>query len=172
MRHHGAAAVALEGSSEAWSKDNGTGKRDETTDRVHNGGTREIVEIHSQRRNEVTVRSHRCQKSIRTPCPLTDDRIDISGNSHAVEQVADKSSAADHGTGGDRRTRVGKSKLEEPESKKRHAARLISRARALQTQPVHANEAVAMAEHERKTEGKKQNAAQAGVDDALHTHIR
>src|SRR4030095_1570223 len=100
-----------------------TGKRDETTDRVHNGGTREIVEIHSQRRKEVPVRSHRCQKSIRTPCPVTDDRIDKSGNSHAVEQVADKSSAADHGTGGDRRTRVGKRKLEEAQRETPHAAR-------------------------------------------------
>ena len=89
----------------------------------------------------------------------------------AVEQVADEAGAADHGARGDGGAGVGEGELEEPERQERDAGAFIGRRRALQEEPVLADEAVAVAEHEGKAEGVEQNAAEAGVDDAFHQYV-
>ena len=102
---------------------------------------------------------------------MTDDRIDEAGDADAVEQIADKTGAADHRARGDRGAGVGEGELEEPERQERNAGGFIGCRSALQEEPVIADEAIAVAEHEREAEGVEENAAQAGVHHAFHQHV-
>ena len=102
---------------------------------------------------------------------MTDDRIDEAGHREAVKKIADETGAADHRARGDRRARIRKRKLEEPERQERNAGGFIGCRCALQEEPVIADEAIAVTEHERKAECVEQNAAQACVDDTLHQHV-
>ena len=92
-------------------------------------------------------------------------------DSEAVKQVADESGAADHRAGGNGRAGVGKSKLEKPERQESHSAGFIGCRHALQEKPVVADQAVAVAEHERETEGEEEDAAETGIHDAFHQHV-
>ena len=122
-------------------------------------------------RQEVAGAAHGGQEAVRTPGPVADDRIDEARDGDAVEQIADEAGAADHGAGGDGGAGVGEGELEDPDGQEGDAGGLIGRRRALQEEPVVADEAVAVAEHEGEAEGVEENAAEAGVDDALHQHV-
>ena len=54
VRQHRAAAVTLELATEPRPKHDGAGDGDPAADRVHDGRTREVVEVHSEARQEVT----------------------------------------------------------------------------------------------------------------------
>ena len=171
VRQHRSAAVALEFAAEARPKNDRAGQGDESADGVYDRGTGEIMEAHAQRREEVAGAAHGRQPAVRTPGPVSDDRIDETGDADAVEQVADETGAADHRARGDRRAGIGKGELENPDGQERDAGGFIGRRRVLQEEPVIADEAVAVAEHERETDGVEQNAAKAGVHDAFHQHV-
>ena len=49
--------------------------------------------------------------------------------------------------------------------------RFIGRRSALQEEPVHTDETVAVAEHEGEAPGVEEKTAEAGVDDAFHQHV-
>jgi len=102
---------------------------------------------------------------------VADDRIDETRYCHAVDQIAHKPRTANHRAGSNRRTRVGKSKLEDPDRKKRDASRFISCRGVFQEEPVVADEPVAMAEHECEAPGVKKNAAKTRVYDAFHQDV-
>ncbi len=102
---------------------------------------------------------------------MADDRVDEAGDAEAVEQVADESGAADHRARGDGGAGVGEGELEEPECQERDAGGFVGGRRVLQEEPVIADEAVAVAEHEGEAEGVEENAAKAGVHDAFHQHV-
>src|ERR1700683_3353041 len=87
VRLHRSAAVALEDASEPRSKRDCARQRDDSSDRVDDGGSREVVEV-----NRIQIG----QPSVRTPCPVSDDRIDEAGDADAIEQVADEIAAPDH----------------------------------------------------------------------------
>ena len=171
MRQHRSAAVALEPAAQPRAEHDRARQRDEAADRVHHRRTREIVEARAHPRQEVSGAAHRGQEAIRTPGPVADDRIDEAGDREAVEQIADETGAADHRAGSDRGAGIGEGELEEPERQERDARGFIRRRRAVQEEPVQPDEAVAMAEHERESEGVKEDAAKARVDNALHQHV-
>ncbi len=102
---------------------------------------------------------------------MADDRIDEAGDADRVEQIADKTGAADHCAGGDGGAGIGECELEDPDSKECHAGGLIRFGRALEEEPVIADEAVAMAEHEGEANGIEENAAETRIYDALHQHV-
>src|ERR1700674_1332476 len=115
--------------------------------------------------------AHQGQPAIRSPGPVANDRIDETGNGNTVEEIADKSGTADHGSGSDRGTGIRKSKLEDPDGEERDAGGFIGRRSTLQEEPVISNESVAVAEHEGKADGIEENAAKTGIHNAFHEHI-
>src|SRR2546423_7725315 len=131
----------------------------------------EIVEVHSERWQEVSSTAHRHEKSVRSPGPVTDDWINEPGNGKTVEQVAHKSGAANHGAGSYGRAGIGKGKLEKPEGQESHAAGLVSSRHILQEKPVVSDKSVAVAKHESETESEEEDSAKTGIDDALHQHV-
>src|SRR5450755_3413560 len=126
---------------------------------------------HAQRWEHVAGAAHHGEPSIRTPCPVSDNGINESGNRQAVYEVSDEARPADHSAGSNRGAGVGEGELENPNGEKRHPRRFISIGRALQEEPVIADEAVAMTEHECKTDGIEENTAKAGIYDALHEDV-
>src|SRR5205807_2247337 len=102
MRHHRTAAVTLECASKARPKYDRTGQCYESADGVYYCRAGEIMKRITEVRKEVACASHRREEPVRAPGPVTDDRIDESGNTYAVEQVAHEPGAADHRAGGDR----------------------------------------------------------------------
>ena len=90
----------------------------------------------------------------------------------AIEQVADESGAADHRARGDRRAGIGEGELEEPECQEGHAGALHRLpARPAGRTSGHADEPVAVAEHEGEAESVEEQPAEARIDDALHQHV-
>src|SRR5580698_8421105 len=85
--------------------------------------------------------AHGGQEAVRTPRPVANDRIDEARDADGVEQIADEAGTADHGARGDGGTGVSEGELEDPDSQERHARRLISIRRALEEEPVVADEA-------------------------------
>src|SRR6202047_4026753 len=138
---------------------------------MHDSGSGEIVEAHSQRRPNVAIATHESYPAIRSPSPVTDDGIDETGNGNAIKEVANKPGATDHRARGNGRASVGESKLEDPDGEKCDAGGFIGCRRALQEEPVITDEAVAMAEHEREAEGVEQQAAQTCVNHTLHENV-
>ena len=102
---------------------------------------------------------------------MANDGIDEAGDADRVEQIADKTGAADHCAGGDGGAGIGEGELEDPDGKERDAGGLIGFGSALQEEPVIADEAVAVAEHEGEANGVEENAAETRIDDALHQHV-
>src|SRR6267142_4319794 len=171
MRHHRAAAVALDLATQAWSKSNRSCQGNEAANGVYHCGAREIVKVHSKRRQKVSHATHSHKKSVRPPGPVTNDWINKTGNGETVEQVANKSSAANHGAGSDGRAGIGKGKLEKPECQERHATGLISSRHILQEKPVVPDKSVAVAKHECETDSEEENAAETCIDDAFHQDV-
>src|SRR5262249_31398666 len=106
------------------------------------------MEALAERREEVAGCAHQSEEAVRTPSPVTDDRVDEAGNADRVDKVADEAGAADHGARRDRRAGVSESELEDPDREERNAGGFIRSGRALQEEPVVTDEAVALAEHE------------------------
>ena len=129
------------------------------------------MKAHSQAGPEMAVAAHVRQPAVRAPGPVADDRINETGNADAVEKIANETGASDHGAGGDGRAGVGKSELEDPNRQERHAGTLVRGGSILQEEPVIADEAVAVCEHEREPDGVKQNAAEARVHHAFHENV-
>ena len=71
-------------------ENDGAGQSDESADGVNDRGAGEIMEAHSQRREDVARAAHVRQPAIRAPCPVSDDRVDEAGDADAVEKVADE----------------------------------------------------------------------------------
>src|SRR5665213_3075857 len=168
MGQHRSATIALECAAEAWAENNRAGQRHKSADRVHDCGPGEIMERHSGRGPEMSIRAHHGEPAIRTPGPVTDDRVNESGNGHAVKQVASESGAADHRSRGDSGAGIGESELEYPDRQERDACGFVRGWRALQEEPVIADEAVAVAEHEGKADRVEENAAETSVNHAFH----
>ena len=162
MPGHRAAAVALELATDAGAENDGAGERDEAADRVNDGGPGEVVERHRSDGGEPTVR---------TPRPVTDDRVDEAADAEAVKEIADEAGAADHGAGGDGAARIREGVLEEPVSKERDARTLVGVRSPLQEEPVVTDEAIAMAEHEGEAPCIEEEPAEARVDDAFENHV-
>src|SRR3954451_9195790 len=119
------------------------------------------MKAHAKRWEEVAVTAHQSEPAVRPPCPVPDDRINKTSDAEAIQKIADESGAADHRARGNGRTGIGEGKLEYPDCQERDAGGFVGRRRALKEKPVIADEAVAMAEHECKADGIKQNAAEA-----------
>src|SRR5579864_9183850 len=102
---------------------------------------------------------------------MPNDRINETGDGHAIEQVADESGAADHRARGNCGAGIGKGKLEDPDRQERYSGGFIGCRRILEKEPMVADEAVAMAEHEGEAEGVEQKAAKTSVDDTFHQHV-
>ena len=102
---------------------------------------------------------------------MTDDGVDETGNGKAVEKIANEASATDHCARGNGRASIGEGKLEKPDGEKCYAGAFVGCRHTLQEEPVITNEAVAVAKHEREAEGVEQQAAQAGVNHALHENV-
>src|SRR5262249_40210135 len=137
---HGA-SVTLELASEAWPEGDGTGEGDHAADGVDDGGAGEVAER----------RGHRGEPGAPAPDPVADDRVDEARDADRVDQVADEAAAADHGTGGDGRARVGEGELEHPEGQEGDAGGAVRGREArvdTDEEVVRADPAVALAEHE------------------------
>src|ERR1700683_4077596 len=128
---------------------------------MHNRRPGEIVKADPQGRKKVPFAAHLGQETIRPPSPVTDNRINETGNGDAVQKVANESSAADHCSRCDRRTGVSEGKLKKPECQKRDAGTFVGCGNVFQEKPVIADEAIAVTEHEREAEGPEEQAEQA-----------
>src|SRR6267154_1344804 len=129
------------------------------------------MEAHAQRWKEISSAAHGGQPAVRSPGPVSDDRINETRDADAVEKVTDESSASDHCPGGDGRASVGKSELEDPHREERYPSGFIGRRRVLQKEPVIADEPVTVSKHEGKADGVEEDAAQASIHYALHQHV-
>src|SRR6185437_3117562 len=117
---------------------------------MHHRRAGKVVEALSQRGKKMSRCSHQCQEAVRSPCPMSNNRIDKSRDGHAVQQVSYKAGAANHRSGSNRGAGVRESKLEHPESQERNAGSFISRWSIFQKEPVIPDKTVAVAEHEGK----------------------
>src|SRR5690348_13291979 len=171
MREHGSTAIALELASQPGTKNNRASQGDESSNGVNNRGTGEVMETCAQAGKEVSGAAHSRQPSVRAPSPVTDDRVNETGDADAVKKVAHEAGPPDHGARGDGRAGVSKGELEDPHGQERDACRFIGCRRALQEKPVIADKSVTMTEHEREADGIEKNAAKAGVDNAFHQHV-
>src|SRR5665213_4566760 len=118
------------------------------------------MEAGSQCWQEVSGRTHGGEKAIRAPCPVTDDWINEARDCQRIEKVADKAGAANHGAGGNGGASVGKCELKNPHCQEGNAGAFIRRRRVLEEEPVIADEAVSMTEHESESNRVEENAAQ------------
>ena len=112
MRQHGTTAVALELPAEPRTQYDRSGQRNESADRVDDGRSGKVVETCPQAGKEVALTAHHREEAIRSPRPVAYDWIDETGDGDAVEQIADKTCAANHGARGDGRAGIGERKLE------------------------------------------------------------
>src|SRR2546423_5991836 len=171
MRQHGPATITFEFAAKSWSEDNGPGQSDESADSMHHGGSGEVMETHAKRWEKVAFTAHQSQPSIRSPCPVSDDRINETGYADRVEQVPNESGTADHRARSDGRASVGKCELEDPHREERYPCAFIGRRRALQEEPVISDKPVTVCKHEGKSDGVEENAAKASVYHAFHQYI-
>src|SRR5580700_6725605 len=111
------------------------------------------METLSEAGQKIAGCTHGCEEAIRSPRPVTNDGVDESGDADRVEQIANETGSTDHCTGRDGGAGVSKRELKDPDGKECHACRLIRFRRALEEEPVIADEAVAMAEHEGEPDG-------------------
>ena len=117
--------------SEPWAENDGAGQRNESADGMNDRRAGEIMEAHAQRWEEVSGAAHRGQPAIRSPSPVSDDRIDETGDADAVEKIADESGATDHRARGDRRAGIGEGELEDPDCQERDARGFVGGRRIL-----------------------------------------
>src|SRR5262245_28747432 len=118
------------------------------------------METRSKPWQPVTLATHRREEAVGAPRPVPDDGINETGDRDAIDQVAAKPGPADHRTGGNRRAGVCKRKLKEPDCEECDSGRFVRRGRALQEEPVIADESVAVAEHEGEAPCVEENAAE------------
>src|SRR5258708_31453848 len=138
---------------------------------MDNGRSGEVVEPHAQGWKEVAVAAHVRQPTVRSPSPVSDDRVNETSDADAVKKVADETSAADHGPGSDSRACIGEGELEDPDCQEGHAGSFIGRWCVLEEEPVITNEPVAVAKHECEPDGIEQDAAKACVHDTFHENV-
>ena len=171
MRQHRTAAIALESPPESRAQNDRTRQRDESANGVDHSGSCEVMKTGAKRREEISSAAHGRQPAVRSPRPVTNDRVDETGNADAVEKVSDKPRSTDHRTRRDGRARVCKSKLENPDGEECYAGGFVSRRCVLQEKPVMTDESVAMREHKSKTDRVEENAAKAGIHHTLYEDV-
>src|SRR6266404_3559076 len=125
----------------------------------------------AERWEKMSVGAHQCKESIRPPGPVSNYRINETRDCETIEQISYKSGAPDHCTRSNRRARICKSKLEQPECQERNTGSFVCCRHILKEEPVITDEPISMTEHERKAESKEKNAAEARVHDAFHQDV-
>src|ERR1700687_2543453 len=108
------------------------------------------MEARAQGWEEVSSAAHGCQPAVRSPGPVSDDRVNETSDAYAVQKITDEPGATDHCPGGDGRASIGESELEDPHRQECYPGRFIGRWRVLQEEPVIADESVAVCKHEGK----------------------
>ena len=109
-------------------------------------------------RSEV-AEAHGREPAVRTPGPVTNDRVDEAGDTDRVENVADEATAADHRARGDGGSGVSERVLEDPVGQQRNARRAVGLRQALQEEPVGADPGRTVLEHEREADRPEEDAA-------------
>jgi len=102
---------------------------------------------------------------------VSDDRVDESGHTDAVEEIADEAATADHRAGGDGGAGVGEGELENPERQQRHASGAVGRRETLKGKAVQADEPVSGLEHEGEAPEPERDTANASVGDPFHQDV-
>ena len=153
MRQHWSAAVAFEFAAKPRAQNDGAGQRNEPADSMHHGRPGKIMETHAQRGEDVTRAAHSRQPAVRSPSPVSNDRIDETCDTDAVKEVADESGSTDHRARCNCRAGIRKGKLEDPDRQKCDARGFVGGRRMLQEEPVISDEPVAVAEHESEADG-------------------
>src|SRR6185437_8671652 len=147
MRQHRAPAVTLELPSETRAEHNRSCEGDHAANGVDHSGTGEVMKALSQGGKEAAGAAHGCEKAVRPPCPVADDRIDETGDGETIEKVAYEAGTANHGSGRDRGAGIREGKLEDPEGQEADPGGFIGRRYVFQEEPVVPDEPIAMAEH-------------------------
>src|ERR1041385_7455297 len=106
------------------------------------------MKANTERWQEVSSSAHRRQETIRPPGPVTDDWIDETRDSNAIQKISNETRATDHRSRGNGGAGIGKRELEKPESEEGDAGRLVSCWNTTQEEPVIADESITVAEHE------------------------
>ena len=125
VRQHGLAAIALELASQPRPQNDGASQRDHSADGVDHRRAGKVMEAHAQRGEEVAVAAHQGQPAIRSPGPVSDDRVNETRHADAVKKIADESGAADHCARSDGRAGIGKGELEDPDCQEGHAGGFV-----------------------------------------------
>src|SRR6266852_3721683 len=171
MRHHRAAAVALEAPSKSGTEHDSTGERNEPADAMHDRRAREVMKARPQRREKVPLAPHRSEPAVRPPGPVSEDRIDEARDADAVDEITHEAGASDHGARRDRRARISEGVLEDPDGKESYTSRAIGGWRSLQKEVLCPKERIARPEHEGEAPGIEEEPAQTRVHHALHEDV-
>ena len=115
--------------------------------------------------------SHRREPSVRTPGPVSDDRVDEPGHADAVEEISDEATTADHRAGGDGGAGVSEGKLENPERKQGDTSGAIGRGQAIQGKTRRADPRGSRLEHEREAPEPERDTADACIGDPLDQDV-
>ena len=102
---------------------------------------------------------------------MTNDRVNETRNTQAVDQITDKPRATNHGARSDSGTSVGKRELKQPEGEKRHACGFVRCRCILEEEPVVSDQSIAVTEHEREAPCIKEDSAEACVDNTFHQDV-
>src|SRR5467141_306468 len=116
-------------------------------------------------------RPHRREPSVRTPCPVSDNRVDETGHTDAVEEITDKAATADHRAGRNGGAGVSEGELENPEREQGDAGGAIGRRQTLKGKAVQADKSVSGLEHESEAPEPERDTANARVGDTLHQDV-
>src|SRR5262249_29413278 len=153
----------------------GASKGYHTTDGVYDCGSCEVAEALSQTGKEVILGAHEHQPAIRPPGPVTDDGIDETCNTDAIEDIAAEAGTTDHRAGGHRRGSVCESELEYPVSQYRNARATVGIGSILEEEPgfgvtacqgaaAPSDKTIALTKHKGISDGPEEDAAYARIE--------
>src|ERR1700730_15473281 len=87
MRQHGPTPVALECAAQPWAENDRARQSDESANGMDHSRSSEIMEAHAQRWEDISSAAHVRQPAVRSPSPVSDDRVNETSDADAVEKV-------------------------------------------------------------------------------------
>src|ERR1700691_3245325 len=99
MRSHWSATISLKYPAKPRSKHNGTSERNHPTNGMNHRRSGKVAESLTECWKEISCGSHICQPAIGSPCPVTDDRVNETGNPDTVKNISTETRSADHAAG-------------------------------------------------------------------------
>src|SRR5450432_1675280 len=119
----------------------------------------------------MTVRTHKSQKSVWSPCPMSNNWINKTSNANTIKNISTETCTTDHGARYNRRARVCKSVLKNPVCQDGNTGCKISFRSSLKEKPMISNETISFTEHKRITNCPKKQSTKTCIENTFHQHI-